>query len=68
MKVFLVRRSGASWCEDDAMVIIAEDELHAERKARWSSNSFTNEYRDRISIEEISLDEESCVLKSNVGA
>lgn len=65
MKVFLVRRP-ADWTEDDAMVVIAEDKLHAERKARWSSSDFRNERN--IKIKEIDLDTEQVVLISNVGA
>ena len=66
MKVFLVKRSNADWCEDYAMVVVAEDELHAERKARLSSDDFKK--CKHISIEEIDLSEERCVLKANVGA
>ena len=32
MKVYLVERPARDWCQDYAMVIIAEDKLHAERK------------------------------------
>ena len=66
MKVFLVRRGYATWCEDYAMIVIAEDEKHAERRARLSSDDF-KKCQD-ISIEEIDLSEEQCVLRANVGA
>lgn len=33
MKVYLVKRPASGWCQDYAMVIIAQDERHAERKA-----------------------------------
>ncbi len=65
MKVFLVTRK-ADWCEDDAMVIVAEDKLHAERKARWRSHHFKNE--KNLKIKEIKLNEEQVILISNVGA
>ena len=64
MKIFLLTRK-ASWCEDDAVVVIAKDALHAERLARWNSFNFKKE-KD-IKIKEFSLDEERVVLISNVG-
>lgn len=64
MKVYLITRK-ASWCEDDAMVVIAEDKLHAERRARWSSDYFKNE-KD-LKIKEFKLDTEQTILISNVG-
>jgi len=65
MKVYLITRK-ADWCEDYALVVVAEDKLHAERRARLSSDDFRKE-KD-IKIKEIKLDEEKVVLKSNVGA
>lgn len=65
MKVYLITRK-ADWCEDDAMVVIAEDKLHAERRARWSSHHFKDE--KNLKIKEIKLDEEQAVLISNIGA
>lgn len=64
MKVYLITRK-ASWCEDDAMVVIAEDKLHAERRARWSSDYFKNE--KELKIKEFKLDTEQTILISNVG-
>ena len=40
MNVYLVKIKQTEWCQDYAMVVIAEDEKHAERKARWSSDDF----------------------------
>lgn len=40
MKVYLVERPARDWCQDYVMVIIAEDERHAERIARLSSDDF----------------------------
>jgi hypothetical protein len=65
MKVYLIERP-ADWCEDDAIVVVAEDKLHAERRARLSSDYFRKE--KNLKIKEIKLNEEQVVLKSNVGA
>lgn len=65
MKVYLITRK-ATWCEDDAMVVIAEDKIHAERRARWSSRHFNDE--KNLKIKEIKLDTEQTVLISNMGA
>ena len=51
--------------DDYAMVIVAEDELHAERKARWSSDSFKQ--AKKINISQVSLDTEAVILKANMG-
>lgn len=65
MKVFLVDRP-AKYIQDYAMVIIAEDALHAERKARLTSEDFQK--CDKITVTEISTDKEQCVLIANTGA
>lgn len=64
MKVYLITRN-ATWCEDCAMVVIAEDRLHAERRARWSSDDFKKE--KNLKIKEINLGIEQEVLTCNVG-
>lgn len=51
--------------DDYAMVVIAKDELHAERKARWSSGNFKK--AKKINISQVSLDTEAIILKANVG-
>ena len=66
MKVFLVDRLALGWCEDYAMVIVAEDELHAERRARLSSDNF-RKCKD-IRIREVDLSKEQCILRANNGA
>lgn len=66
MKVYLVECPARDWCQDYAMVIIAEDERHAERKARVSSDDFKN-YKE-ITITEIDMNKEQCVLTANTGA
>lgn len=67
MNVYLVELSvdDYTYGDDYAMVIIAEDELHAERKARWSSYNF--EQAKKISISQVNLDKEAVVLIANVG-
>lgn len=40
MGVYLVERPARDWCQDCVMVIVAEDEQHAERIARLSSDDF----------------------------
>lgn len=54
-----------SWGDDYAMVIVAEDELHAERKARWSSDNFKK--AKNINISKVNLDIEATILKANAG-
>ena len=66
MKAYLVERPVHGWCQDYAMVIIAEDKLHAERKARLSSDDFKK--CQEITINEIGMNEERCVLTANTGA
>lgn len=66
MKVYLVQRPATEYCQDYAMVIIAEDEQHAERKARVSSDDFKK--CQEITITEIDMNEEQCVLIANTGA
>lgn len=52
--------------QDYEMVIIAEDKLHAEGKARLSSDDFKK--CQQITVTEINMDEEQCVLTANIGA
>lgn len=66
MKVYLVERLANGWCQDYAMVIIAKDERHAERKARVSSDDFKK--CKEISVTEIDMNEEQCILIANTGA
>ena len=48
MNVYLVELPVGeySWGDDYTMVVVAEDELHAERKARWSSDNFKKAKKD----------------------
>ena len=66
MKAYLVKRPASCWCQDYAMVIIAEDERHAERKARVSSDDIKKS--QEITITDIDLNEKMCVLRANTGA
>ena len=68
MNVYLITRpkDNISWCEDDSLVVVAEDELHAERLARINSDDFAKSHN--IEIKQINLDTEQVVLISNTGA
>lgn len=66
MKVYLVERPANRWCQDYAMVIIAKDKLHAERIARLSSDDFRK--CQEITITEIDMNKEQCILTANTGA
>ena len=68
MNVYLITRpkDDISWCEDDGLVVVAEDELHAERLARINSDDFARS--QNIEIKQINLDTEQVVLVSNTGA
>ena len=66
MKVFRVdKKDKISWCMDYSMIVIAEDELHAERCARLNSDDFK---KAKLKVTEINLDTEQCVLVANIGA
>lgn len=67
MNVFLVALPVGEYTygDDYAMVVVVEDKLHAERKARWSSDSFKQ--AKKINISQVSLDTEATILKANVG-
>ena len=66
MKVFRVdKKDRNSWGMDYAMIVIAKDELHAERCARVNSDDFK---KAKLEVTEINLDTEQCVLIANTGA
>lgn len=67
MNVYLVELPVGEYTygDDYAMVVIAEDERHAERKARWSSYDFKK--AKKINISQVNLNKETVVLKANVG-
>lgn len=66
MNVYLVTIKKTGWCQDYAMVVIAEDEKHAERKARWSSDDFRK--ATDVVVQKINLDQEQVVWIANTGA
>ena len=66
MNVYLVKIKPTEWCQDYAMVVIAEDEKHAERKARWSSDDFRK--ATDVVVQKINLDQEQVVLIAITGA
>ena len=47
------------------MVVIAKDELHAERVARFKSYDFR---KGKLRVREIDMEEEQCVLVANNGS
>lgn len=68
MKVYLVNNKGKlNWCTDYAMVVIAEDKLHAERCARCNSDDFKKAKLEVIEIDTSNC-EERVILKANTGA
>lgn len=66
MKVFLVERETIDWLQDYAIVVVAEDEMRAREKAKESSADFENS--KLVTVTEIDLDVEQCVLIANTGA
>lgn len=66
MRLFLVDHPSATWCDDYSMAVLAEDEKHAERRARLSSEDYRN--AQDLTIKEIDLNEEQCVLTANMGS
>jgi hypothetical protein len=67
MNVYLVKLPNGEYTygDDYAMIVVAKDELHAERKARWSSYNFKE--AKNINISQVNLNEEAVVLTANVG-
>lgn len=68
MNVYLVTRpkDHISWCEDNGLVVVASDKLHAEKVARCNSDNFAKS--KNIKIEQIDLNKEQVILTSNTGA
>lgn len=66
MKTFLVKRTDElNWVQDYAMVVIEEDELHAEKCARCKSDDFR---KAKLSVTEVDMETEQVVLVANTGA
>lgn len=68
MNVYKVSRrpQDVDYMEDYAMVVTAEDERHAERRARWSSYDFRK--AKNLKIEKIDLNQEQVVLTASVSS
>ena len=66
MNVYRVSRKpkDVDYFEDYAIVVIAEDRRHAERRARWSSCDFRK--AKNLEITEIDLSHEQVVLTASV--
>jgi len=54
-----------SYGEDFSMIVIAEDELHAERKARIESEDFE---KAKLKVTQIDMSIEQVILIDNTGA
>lgn len=67
MKVFVIDRKDCySWCDNYKAVVVAEDELHAERHARWKISGFK---KAKLEVTEIDLEAGEQILSvENVGA
>lgn len=67
MKVFVIDRiDHYSWCDNYKAVVVAEDELHAERYARWKINDFK---KAKLKVTEVDLEAGEQILSvENVGA
>lgn len=66
MNVYRVSRrpKDVDYFEDYAIVVIAEDRRHAERRARWSSYDFRK--AKNLEITKIDLSHEQVVLTASV--
>ena len=68
MKVYLVNNKDTlTWVMDYAMVVVAEDELHAERCARCNSSDFKKAKLEVIEVDTSDC-EERVILTANTGA
>lgn len=66
MNVYRISRKpkDVDYFEDYAIVVIAEDRRHAERRARWSSGDFRK--AKNLEITEIDLSHEQVILTASV--
>lgn len=66
MKVFVIDRIDRySYCDNYKAVVVAEDELHAERFARLHVYGFK---KAKLKVTEINLDSEQILSVENVGS
>jgi len=47
------------------MAVLATDELHAERMARWSSEDFK---KAKLKVTEVDITKEQMIMKANTGS
>lgn len=66
MRVYVVIRPSATWCEDYAVAVIAESKERAIELARNYSPDFKNATDLKVEVHEV--DREHPVLAANVGA
>ncbi len=66
MNVYVIDRLDRfSYCDNYRAVVIAEDELHAERCARINVDGFKKAI---LKVTKVELDKEQVISKENVGA
>ena len=66
MKVFVIDRMDRySYCNNYKAVVVAEDELHAERYARMNVYGFD---KAKLMVTEVDLDREQILSVENTGA
>ncbi|MFA5407684.1 MAG: hypothetical protein WC343_02820 [Bacilli bacterium] len=66
MKVYMCKPKRASWCDNDACVVIANNEQ--EVKEMLKKNNTFDEEQGQVNIKEIELCKSQILLISNVGA
>jgi hypothetical protein len=66
MNIYLVSRSDKiGWCEDIQSIVVASDEMWAEKLARLNSDYFK---KAKLSVKKIDTTVESVLLTTNMGA
>jgi hypothetical protein len=66
MNVYLVSRTdNISYCEDMQSIVVASDEMWAEKLARLDSDDFR---KAKLSVKQIDISKEGVLLTTNMGA
>lgn len=66
MNIYLVSRTDKiSYCEDMQSIVVASDEMWAEKLARLDSDDFR---RTKLSVKQIDISKEGVLLTTNMGA
>lgn len=66
MNVYVIDRMDKySYCDDYKAVVVAQDELHAERLARLRCFDWK---KAKLKVTQVDLDQEAILAKENVGA